>query len=58
MAPEGFAVPAGVHWSEPPEHMLVQIAPPPQGGVPTVVVTGVPWRMAWRYREPGYRHIY
>jgi hypothetical protein len=23
-----------------------------------VVVTGVPWRTGWRYRERGYRHIY
>jgi hypothetical protein len=38
--------------------MLVQIAPPPQGGAPTVVVTVVPWRTGWRYRERGYRHIY
>jgi hypothetical protein len=56
--PEGFGVLAGVHWYDPPEHMLVQIASPPQGGVPTVVVTGVPWRTGWRYRERGYRHIY
>ena len=25
---------------------------------PTVVVTGVPWRTGWRYRERGYRHVY
>jgi hypothetical protein len=56
--PEGFAVPAGVYWYDPPEHVLVQIAPPPKAGAPTVVVTGVPWRTAWRYRERGYRHIY
>ena len=23
-----------------------------------MVVTGVPWRTGWRYRERGYRHIY
>jgi hypothetical protein len=23
-----------------------------------VVVTGVPWRTGWRYRERGYRHVY
>ena len=56
--PEGFSVPAGVHWYDPPEHMLVQIAPPPHGGAPTFVVTGVPWRTGWRYRERGYRHVY
>src|SRR6185369_8078514 len=30
----------------------------PAGGGPAVVVTGVPWRTGWRYRERGYRHIY
>jgi hypothetical protein len=56
--PEGSLVPAGVHWYEPLEHALVQVGPPPRGGVPAVVVTGVPWRTAWRYRERGYRHVY
>jgi len=23
-----------------------------------VVVTGVPWRTGWRYRERGWRHVY
>jgi hypothetical protein len=23
-----------------------------------VIVTGVPWRTGWRYRERGYRHVY
>jgi SagB-type dehydrogenase family enzyme len=32
--------------------------PTPLGGSPTVVVTGVPWRTGWRYRERGYRHIF
>src|SRR5262249_54442129 len=30
-APEGSAVPAGVHWSQREEHALVQIGPPPLG---------------------------
>jgi hypothetical protein len=25
---------------------------------PAVVITGVPWRTGWRYRERGYRHVY
>lgn len=25
---------------------------------PVLVVTGVPWRTGWRYRERGYRHVY
>ena len=31
---------------------------PAPGDGPAVVVTGVPWRTGWRYRERGYRHIY
>jgi nitroreductase len=56
--PEGLGVPAGVHWYHPQDHALLQIGPPPRGGAPTVVVTGVPWRTGWRYRERGYRHVY
>ena len=51
-------LPAGVHWYHPQEHALVEIGPPPGHGAVTVVVTGVPWRTGWRYRERGYRHIY
>ena len=56
--PEGGALPAGVHWYHPQDHALVQVGPPPRGGAPTIVVTGIPWRTGWRYRERGYRHIY
>ena len=56
--PEGAGLPAGVHWYQPEEHALVQVGPPPRGGAPVVVVTGVPWRTGWRYRERGYRHVY
>src|SRR6266536_1110196 len=52
------AVSAGVHWYDPHDHALVQVGPPPRGGAPAVVVTGVPWRTGWRYRERGYRHVY
>ena len=55
--PDGSRVPAGVHWYDPHEHALVQVGPP-RGGAPAVVVTGVPWRTGWRYRERGYRHVY
>jgi hypothetical protein len=57
-APEGCEVPAGVHWYHPQDHALVLIGPPPKGDAPVVVVTGVPWRTGWRYRERGYRHVY
>ena len=56
--PEGFEVPAGVHWYEPLEHALIQVGPAPRGDAPAVVVTGIPWRTGWRYRERGYRHVY
>jgi hypothetical protein len=56
--PDGAALPAGVHWYHPQEHALVQVAPAPAGGAPAVIVTGVPWRTGWRYRERGYRHVY
>jgi hypothetical protein len=56
--PEGNDLEPGVHWYQPEAHALVQVGPPPTGGVPTVVVTGIPWRTGWRYRERGYRHVY
>jgi hypothetical protein len=56
--PDGVAVPAGVHWYDPHDHALVQVGPPPRGKAPALVVTGVPWRTGWRYRERGYRHVY
>lgn len=56
--PEGGSVPAGVHWYDPSDHALVRVGPPPLEGAPTLVVTGVPWRTGWRYRERGYRHVY
>ena len=56
--PEGGALPAGVHWYHPEDHALLQVGPPPRGGAPAIVVTGIPWRTGWRYRERGYRHIY
>lgn len=56
--PRGSELPAGVHWYDPVEHALVEIGPPPSGETPTLVLTGVPWRTGWRYRERGYRHIF
>lgn len=56
--PEGLGLPPGVHWYDPQDHALIQLGAPPQGDTPTVVVTGVPWRTGWRYRERGYRHVY
>jgi hypothetical protein len=56
--PDGSPVPAGVHCYDPHDHALVQVGPAPRGGAPAVVVTGVPWRTGWKYRERGYRHVY
>ena len=57
--PDGAPMPAGVHWYDPLDHALVQVGPAPaRGGTPAIVVTGVPWRTGWRYRERGYRHVY
>jgi nitroreductase family protein len=56
--PDGLLLPAGVHHYDPLEHALVQVGPPPRAGAPVLVVTGVPWRTGWRYRERGYRHVY
>ncbi len=47
-----------MHWNDPAGHALVQVAPAPSGGDAAIVVTGVPWRTGWRYRERRYRHIY
>jgi SagB-type dehydrogenase family enzyme len=51
-------VPDGVHWYDGVEHALVQVGPPAVGTTTTLVVTGIPWRTAWRYAERGYRHLY
>ena len=56
--PQGSYLPAGVHWYHPEEHALLEVGPPPPGESPGIVLTGVPWRTGWRYRERGYRHIY
>lgn len=48
----------GVHWYDPEAHALVRIGPPAHGEATTLIVTGVPWRTAWRYAERGFRHLY
>jgi nitroreductase len=56
--PDGLPPPPGVHWYDPMDHALVQVGPAPRGSAPAVIVTGVPWRTGWRYRERGWRHVY
>jgi Nitroreductase family len=59
VVPDGTTeLPPGVHAYRPIEHALLQVGPPPAGKTPALVVTGVPWRTGWRYRERGYRHIF
>jgi SagB-type dehydrogenase family enzyme len=48
----------GVYWYDGQEHALVRVAPAAGGDVTTLVVTGVPWRTAWRYAERGWRHLF
>ena len=57
--PEDGILP-GVHWYDPVGHALVQVGPAPRttGAATALIVTGIPWRTGWRYRERGYRHIY
>lgn len=56
--PDGHAVAGGVYWYHPLRHALVRVAPPPSGDAPAIVVTGIPWRTGWRYRERGFRHLF
>ena len=42
---------------EPLEHQLSRLGRASEGP-DTVVVTGVPWRTAWKYTERGFRHLY
>jgi Nitroreductase family len=56
--PAGGAIAAGVYWYHPQDHGPVRVGPAPTGDAPALIVTGVPWRTGWRYRERGYRHVY
>jgi len=50
-------VPAGVHHYDPLGHGLTQLRAGEFDGV-AIVLTGIPWRTAWKYGERGYRHLY
>ena len=47
----------GVHWYDPVGHALLAVGPPADREVTTLIVTGVPWRTAWRCAERAFRHI-
>ena len=51
-------VDAGVYHYQPVEHGLVRLRSAPSDTSPSLVLTGVPWRTAWKYRERGFRHLY
>lgn len=50
-------VPAGVHHYDPLGHALTQLRTGEFDGL-AVILTGIPWRTAWKYGERGYRHLY
>ncbi len=49
---------AGVYHYQPREHGLVRLVALPADTRPALVVTGIPWRTAWKYGERGYRHLW
>ena len=49
---------AGMYHYQPREHGLVRLRPLPAETQPGLVVTGIPWRTAWKYGERGYRHLW
>jgi SagB-type dehydrogenase family enzyme len=65
-------LPAGVYHFEPAEFALHRLrdgdfrarlaaaaAEPAIAGLPLcLVLTGIPWRTTWKYRERGYRHLF
>jgi SagB-type dehydrogenase family enzyme len=65
-------LPAGVYHFEPAEFALRRLrdgdfrarlaaaaATPAIAGLPLcLVLTGIPWRTTWKYRERGYRHLF
>jgi len=66
------SLPAGVHHFAPLEFGLTMLrsddmraalasaanAPEIAAAPCTIVLTGIPWRTAWKYGERGYRHLY
>jgi SagB-type dehydrogenase family enzyme len=49
---------AGLYHYEARQHGLVPLRPLPPETQLHLVITGVPWRTAWKYRERGYRHLW
>ena len=49
---------AGLYHYEPVDHALVRLRDVPPDTPPALVLTGVPWRTCWKYRERGFRHLW
>jgi SagB-type dehydrogenase family enzyme len=48
----------GLYHYQPLEHGLVPLRQLGPETPPALVLTGVPWRTAWKYTERGFRHLY
>lgn len=48
----------GVYHYQPLEHGLVRLGDAPEATSPLLILTGVPWRTCWKYRERGFRHLW
>jgi hypothetical protein len=48
----------GLYHYEPVDHALVRLCDVPVETPPALVLTGVPWRTCWKYRERGFRHLW
>jgi SagB-type dehydrogenase family enzyme len=59
---EVYVLHRGLWHYQPLEHALVQLRPPaetgPGGDTATLVLTGIPFRTCWKYRERGWRHLF
>lgn len=49
---------AGIYHYQAVEHGLVRLRAAPFDAATALVLTGVPWRTAWKYAERGFRHCY
>ena len=50
--------PDGVDHYDPLGHGLTRLRSDGAGTGPAIVLTGIPWRTAWKYGERGYRHLF
>jgi SagB-type dehydrogenase family enzyme len=50
--------PDGVDHYDPLDHGLTRLRDRGAGTGRAIVLTGIPWRTAWKYGERGYRHLF